>query len=58
MAAHGMNTTPDTPGGGWTLRARVREALRERILRGEWQTHERLPSENQLIEEQGVSRIT
>lgn len=58
MAAHGMNTTPDTPGGGWTLRARVREALRERILRGEWQTHERLPSENQLIDEQGVSRIT
>lgn len=41
-----------------TLRSQVREALRQRIHVGEWRTGDRLPSENELIEAHGVSRIT
>ncbi len=48
----------DTASNGLTLRARLREALRDGIQRGDWRTHERLPSESQLIEQHGVSRIT
>lgn len=55
------NTVPGSTGSagnGLTLRAQVREALRAGILRGDWRTHDRLPSENELIERHGVSRIT
>ncbi|NML17806.1 GntR family transcriptional regulator [Azohydromonas caseinilytica] len=41
-----------------TLHRRIREELRERILCGAWQPHERLPSESALMAQYGVSRIT
>ncbi len=41
-----------------TLHSRIREELRERILCGAWQPHERLPSETTLMAQYGVSRIT
>lgn len=41
-----------------TLHSRIREELRERILCGSWQQHERLPSESALMAQYGVSRIT
>jgi len=41
-----------------TLRSQVRETLRQSIHAGEWRTGDRLPSENELIQSHGVSRIT
>lgn len=41
-----------------TLRARLRESLRAQIISGKWRTHEKMPSESELIESEGVSRIT
>ena len=41
-----------------TLRSQLREALRQRIQSGEWKTDDRLPSEHELIDAHGVSRIT
>ncbi len=40
------------------LHAQIREALRDRILDGSLRAHDRLPSESELIDEFGVSRIT
>jgi len=40
------------------LYARIRETLRQRILDGHYQPHQRLPSENELMAVFGVSRIT
>ena len=36
----------------------IREVLREQIAEGSYAPHERLPSESELIESFGVSRIT
>ncbi len=54
-----MNGSAD-PGAAYTLtlRARLRESLREQIVSGVWKTHEKLPSETELIDQAGVSRIT
>jgi GntR family transcriptional regulator len=41
-----------------TLHSRIREELRERILRGSLQPHDRVPSESELMAQYGVSRIT
>ncbi|WKB54675.1 GntR family transcriptional regulator [Eleftheria terrae] len=41
-----------------TLHGRIREDLRERILSGAWQPHDRVPSESMLMAQYGVSRIT
>jgi GntR family transcriptional regulator len=41
-----------------TLHSRIREELRERILSGAWQPHDRMPSESALMAQYGVSRIT
>ncbi|MDZ5457973.1 GntR family transcriptional regulator [Azohydromonas lata] len=41
-----------------TLHGRIREELRERILGGTWQPHDRVPSESALMAQYGVSRIT
>lgn len=41
-----------------TLHSRIREELRERILSGAWQPHDRVPSESALMAQYGVSRIT
>jgi GntR family transcriptional regulator len=41
-----------------TLYSRIREELRERILSGAWQPHDRVPSESALMAKYGVSRIT
>jgi len=41
-----------------TLHGRIREELRERILSGAWQPHDRVPSESALMAQYGVSRIT
>jgi GntR family transcriptional regulator len=41
-----------------TLHGRIREDLRERILCGAWQPHDRVPSESALMAQYGVSRIT
>lgn len=40
------------------LYAQIKEALRDRILDGSYRQHERIPSESELMEEFGVSRIT
>lgn len=53
--------TLDTPGsrsGVPRLFEQVRDALRREILRGIWPAESRLPSESELIERFGVSRIT
>jgi DNA-binding GntR family transcriptional regulator len=44
--------TPELPS------RRVEAALRARIIAGEWQSQERLPSVAQLAEEYGVARST
>ncbi|RQP23207.1 GntR family transcriptional regulator [Piscinibacter terrae] len=41
-----------------TLHSRIREELRERILRGALQPNDRMPSESELMAHYGVSRIT
>jgi len=41
-----------------TLHSRIREELRERILQGSLQPHDRVPSESELMAQYGVSRIT
>jgi len=41
-----------------TLHSRIREELRERILRGTLQPNDRMPSESELMAHYGVSRIT
>ena len=41
-----------------TLYGRIREELRDRILSGAWQPHDRVPSESALMAQYGVSRIT
>jgi GntR family transcriptional regulator len=41
-----------------TLHRRIREELRERILCGAWQAHDRIPSESELMAQYRVSRIT
>ncbi|MES2889615.1 MAG: GntR family transcriptional regulator [Pseudomonadota bacterium] len=41
-----------------TLHSRIREELRERILRGALQPHDRVPSESELMAHYGVSRVT
>lgn len=40
------------------LYAQIKEALKQRILEGDYVTHERLPSESELMKVFGVSRIT
>ena len=40
------------------LHARIRESLRSQILSGHYGQHDKLPSEKQLMESFGVSRIT
>ncbi|MCD6554719.1 MAG: GntR family transcriptional regulator [Anaerolineae bacterium] len=40
------------------LYLQLKDALAARIARGEWRPHERLPSERQLCEKFGVSRVT
>jgi GntR family transcriptional regulator len=46
------------PGSPQPLYAQIRDALRQRILDGVYAPHERLPSENELMNTFGVSRIT
>ena len=41
-----------------TLYSRIREELRERIVSGAWQPHDRVPSESELMRHYAVSRIT
>jgi GntR family transcriptional regulator len=41
-----------------TLRAQLRDGLRADILEGRLRAHDRLPSEHQLVQRSGVSRIT
>jgi GntR family transcriptional regulator len=41
-----------------TLHGRIREDLRERILCGAWQPHDRVPSESALMAQYGVSGFT
>jgi len=41
-----------------TLYSRIREELRERIVNGAWQPHDRMPSESELMKQYAVSRIT
>jgi GntR family transcriptional regulator len=41
-----------------TLRQRVFEALRERIMQGEYGADQQLPSESVLMQDYGVSRVT
>ncbi len=40
------------------LYTQIRELLRERILRGIYQSHAQMPSENEMVKTFGVSRIT
>ena len=40
------------------LYVQIKEALKRQILDGQYQPHERLPSENELMRKFGVSRIT
>jgi len=40
------------------LHSRIREDLRERIVSGAWPAHRRMPSEAELMQHYGVSRIT
>ncbi|MDT8404519.1 GntR family transcriptional regulator [Sulfuriflexus sp.] len=40
------------------LYAQIKEALKQRILEGDYVAHERLPSESELMKVYGVSRIT
>ncbi len=42
----------------FTLHSRIREELRARIVSGQWQPHDRIPSESELMAQYGVSRIT
>lgn len=53
-----MPTPTRPPPSPAPLHAQIREALRERILDGSLRAHDRLPSEHELMEEFGVSRIT
>lgn len=48
------------PGGGelQALYARVKEMIVTRINEGEWRPGDRLPSENELVRDLGVSRMT
>lgn len=55
---HGTQTAPGARSGAPRLFERVRDTLRREILRGTWPTESRLPSESELIERFGVSRIT
>lgn len=41
-----------------TLYRRIRDELRERIVGGAWQPHDRVPSESELMKRYAVSRIT
>lgn len=49
---------PTSDGAHLTLRARLRETLRQQIVGGHWKTDDRLPSENELMHSTGMSRIT
>jgi len=40
------------------LHTQIRDILREQVLNGHYQTHDKLPSEKQLMDRFGVSRIT
>jgi GntR family transcriptional regulator len=54
-----MSTSAAAPAGvPLTLRAQLRERLRDEILDGRLRGHDRLPSEHQLAQGFGVSRIT
>lgn len=55
-----MNGDRDSHPGGrqQALHARIREALRASILDGTFRPHDRLPSEKELMQSHGVSRIT
>ena len=49
----------NTPlGGQGTLTQRLRDVVRARILAGEWQPGEKMPSETELAEHYRVSRVT
>ncbi|OIQ68644.1 HTH-type transcriptional repressor DasR [mine drainage metagenome] len=45
-------------GGQGTLTQRLRDVVRARILEGEWQPGEKIPSESELAEQYLVSRVT
>ena len=45
-------------GGQGTLTQRLRDVVRARILAGEWQPGEKIPSETELAEQYQVSRVT
>jgi len=53
-----MNDFSPTSAVPTPLYSQVREALRARILDGQYQQHERLPSESELMQGFGVSRVT
>jgi len=53
-----MSLAEFRPASTLTLHSRIREELRERILRGDWQPQQRVPSESELMAQYGVSRIT
>jgi len=53
-----LTTPPPDKASGLTLRAQLREQLREHIMGGVWKTHQKLPSEQDLMDSTGVSRIT
>ncbi|MCY4756406.1 GntR family transcriptional regulator [Pelomonas aquatica] len=53
-----MNGSLHPPPPQQTLHGRIREDLRERIVRGVLQPNDRVPSESELMAQYGVSRIT
>lgn len=59
LPLHALGDEPAAPGlPSQPLYARIKEALRTRILEGHYKPHEQLPSESELMAAYGVSRIT
>src|SRR6266542_1494951 len=55
-----LSTAPATPlpGGRAPLYSRLRQAIRDRVISGEWKPGDQIPTIRQLGEVYGVSRIT
>lgn len=58
MTSKATSASDPTPEASRTLRAQVRESLRQQIHDGQWRTGDRLPSESELMQTHAVSRIT
>ena len=57
MTAIPYSTALD-PASGVPLYMQVEQSLQERVDAGEWQAGERVPTEGELCEAYGVSRVT